>query len=185
MWSITSRVYELRKKTRLCHRCPLYLRGFSLDVALQYYCMYELLDPETTVQRVRPYALYIRIALLFNSFPSTLSSGYLWNCLLDIALQCTVSTTPGKMKVDCGSWIPWLVRRIRSCADKLQGGWKRDTVSRTAKRYDDDDDDKYVALRLLLAVLWRRKRLSHKRTDVERQRTEAQGENTRSSRYVV
>ena len=39
---------------------------------------------------------------------------------------------------------------IRSCADKLGSGRERDTVQRTAKRYDDDGDGKYVGLRLLL-----------------------------------
>ena len=36
---------------------------------------------------------------------------------------------------------------IRSCADKLGGGRERDTVQRTAKRYDDDGDGKDVGLR--------------------------------------
>ena len=53
-------------------------------------------------------------------------------------------------QVDWGSWIRWLVSRIRSCADKLGDGKEIDTVQRTAKRYDDDGDGKYVGLRLLL-----------------------------------
>ena len=58
------------------------------------------------------------------------------------------------MQVDCGSWIRWLVSRIRSCADKLGDGKEIDTVQRTAKRYDDDGDGKYVGLRLpLLAAM--------------------------------
>ena len=32
----------------------------------------------------------------------------------------------------------WMVRRMRSCADKLDGGWERDEAQQTAKRYDDD-----------------------------------------------
>ena len=54
------------------------------------------------------------------------------------------------MQVDCGSRIRSLVSRIRSSADNLGGGWERDEVRRTAKRYDDDGDGKYARLRLLL-----------------------------------
>ena len=46
-------------------------------------------------------------------------------CPLDIALQ---SNVPGWMQVDCGSWIRWLMSRIRSCADKLGGSRESDTV---------------------------------------------------------
>ena len=56
------------------------------------------------------------------------------------------------MQVDCGSWIQWLVSRIRSCTDKLGGGRERDKVQRTAKRYDDGCDGKDVGLRLPLLV---------------------------------
>ena len=41
---------------------------------------------------------------------------------------------------------------IRSCADKLGSGRERDTVQRTAKRYDNDRDVKDVGLRLPLLV---------------------------------
>ena len=54
------------------------------------------------------------------------------------------------MQVDFGSWVWWLVCRIRSCADKLGGGWEGDEVQRTAKRYGDDGHGKCVGLRLLL-----------------------------------
>ena len=37
---------------------------------------------------------------------------------------------------------------IRSCADKLGSGRERDTVQRTAKRYDNDRGVKDVGLRL-------------------------------------
>ena len=57
------------------------------------------------------------------------------------------------MQLDCGSWIRWLVSRIKSCADKLRGGWERDEVRRTAKRYDDDGHGKYLGLRLSLLVV--------------------------------
>ena len=40
--------------------------------------------------------------------------------------------------------------RTRSCAGKLGGGWERDEVQRTAKRYDNDVHGKDVGLRLLL-----------------------------------
>ena len=40
--------------------------------------------------------------------------------------------------------------RIRSCTDKLGGGWERDQVQRTAKRYDDGSHGRDVGLRLLL-----------------------------------
>ena len=83
--------------------------------------LYKLLDPEAEAQGIRPYGF------------QTLH----------------YSTTPGWTQVDCGSWIRWLVSRIRSCADKLGGGRERDTVQRTAKRYDDDGDGKDVGLRLL------------------------------------
>ena len=54
------------------------------------------------------------------------------------------------MQLDCGSWIRWMVSSIRSCADKLGGGWERDKIQRTAMLYDDDGHGKYVGLRLLL-----------------------------------
>ena len=38
--------------------------------------------------------------------------------------RIALSTTPGMMQVVCGSWFRWLVSRIRSCADKLGGGWE-------------------------------------------------------------
>ena len=52
-----------------------------------------------------------------------------------------------------GSWIRWLVGRIRCCDDKLGGGWERDVVQRTAKRYDDYGHGKDVGLRLLLLAV--------------------------------
>ena len=39
---------------------------------------------------------------------------------------------------------------IRSCADKLGGGWERDKVQRTTTHYDDDGDGKDVGLGLML-----------------------------------
>ena len=54
------------------------------------------------------------------------------------------------MRVDCGSWLRRLVSGIRSCADKLGGGWERDKVQRTAKLCDDDGHRKDVGLKLLL-----------------------------------
>ena len=51
------------------------------------------------------------------------------------------------MQIDCGSWIRWLVSRIRSCADKLGGGWARYKQERTAKCHDDD---RRAGLRLLV-----------------------------------
>ena len=51
----------------------------------------------------------------------------IWNYVLEILHYNSSTTTPGRMHVDGGSWIPWLVSRIRSCcADKLGGGWERD-----------------------------------------------------------
>ena len=87
------------------------------------------------------------------------------------------------MQVDCGSWIRWLVSRIRICADKLGGGWERDKVQRTAKPCDDDGHGKNVGLRLplLFVVIMTARALPPQRRDVEWQRKEAQGENTRSS----
>ena len=38
----------------------------------------------------------------------------------------------------------------RSCTNKLEGGWEREKVQRAAKRYDDDDHNKVIRLRLLL-----------------------------------
>ena len=92
---------------------------------------------------------------------------------------------PGRMQVVGGPWTRWLINRIRSCADKLGGGWERE-VQRTARAYDNDGHGKDVGLRLqcccLLLLVWRRERFPHKRTDIKRQRKEARGENTRSSR---
>ena len=64
------------------------------------------------------------------------------------------NTTTGRMTAVCDSWIRWLVSRIKSCADRLGGGWERDEVQRTAKCYDDDGHGKGVGLRpLLLAAV--------------------------------
>ena len=51
----------------------------------------------------------------------------------------TVCTTPRTIQVNCGSWIPWLVSRIRCLADKLRGG-REDLLcsERSTNRYDDD-----------------------------------------------
>ena len=64
--------------------------------------------------------------------------------------RIALSTTPGMMQVVCGSWFRWLVSRIRSCADKLGGGWEWDEVQRTAKLYEDDGHGNDVGLRRLL-----------------------------------
>ena len=75
---------------------------------------------------------------------------------LDTLHYTAVTTTPGRMQVDCGSWIPWLVSRIRSCADKLQGDRERHTKvdysERPTKRYDDDGQGRGVGLRLLVLL---------------------------------
>ena len=61
------------------------------------------------------------------------------------------NATPGRMQAVYGSWIRWLVSRIRSYADKLRDGWERREVQRTAKRYVDDCyRKKMLGLRLLL-----------------------------------
>ena len=86
-----------------------------------------------------------------TSFLSTSSSVYLWNYFLQTFHYN--STTPGRMRVDCDSLIRWLVNRSRSCADKLGGGWERDTVQRTTKRYDDDGHGRDVGLRLCCLLL--------------------------------
>ena len=58
------------------------------------------------------------------------------------------------MQVDRASWIRWLVSRIRSYTDKLGGGWERDELQRTAKRYDDGHgEDAWLRLLLLAAVI--------------------------------
>ena len=68
---------------------------------------------------------------------------------LDVSLEM-YCTAPGRMQRVCGSCIRWLVSRIRSCVDKLGGGWERDQVQRTAKRYDDEGRGIGAGLRLLL-----------------------------------
>ena len=71
--------------------------------------------------------------------------------VLCVSLElCPLPTGPGRMLVYCGSWIRWLVSRIRNCVDKLGGDWEGGQVQRTAKRYDDDGDVKDVELSLLL-----------------------------------
>ena len=62
----------------------------------------------------------------------------------------TTALHRGWMQVDCGSWIRWVFSWIRSRADKLGRGRDRDTVRRTAMRYDDHGDGKDVGLRLPL-----------------------------------
>ena len=55
------------------------------------------------------------------------------------------------MQVYCGSWIRWLVSRIKSRADKLQeAAGKEIKVQRKTKRYGDYDHGEDVGLRLLL-----------------------------------
>ena len=93
------------------------------------------------------------------------------------------------MQLACGSWIRWLLRRIRSCADKLGRGRDRDKVliiQRTAKRYDDEGHGKYVGLRLLLfaAVVMAARPLPLQTNRRQMPRTEAWGENTGSSATV-
>ena len=53
----------------------------------------------------------------------------------------------------CSWWIRLLIGRnnySRSCAKKLGGGWEREKVKRTTKRYDDDGHSKVIGLRLML-----------------------------------
>ena len=47
-------------------------------------------------------------------------------------------------------WIPWVVGRKISCANKLGGGWEREKVQQEAKRYADDGHSKGIGLRLLM-----------------------------------
>ena len=91
--------------------------------------------------------------------------------------------TPGRMQVYCGSWIRWLVSSIRSCADKLVGGWERDQVQRTAERYDDDGHGKDVGSRLLAlaAVIMVSESASPQTNRQGMTKKRDTGENTRSS----
>ena len=82
-------------------------------------------------------------------FLSTLSSASFGNCFLPILHYN--SATPGRMQVDCGSWIRWLVCRVRSCADKPGDGWKKESTA-NGQLYDDDGHSNDVGFRLLLFV---------------------------------
>ena len=107
---------------------------------------------------------------------------------LGIALQHCSSTTPGRMQVGYGPWIRWLVSRIRSCADKLGGGWERDKAERTAKLYDDDGHGIDVGLRLLpLAAVIMAARVLPPQTNRRRmtKKRGTRGENTHSQLCVV
>ena len=120
-------------------------RNVSLDIAKVL--LYELLDPQTKVQRVRSFGLQIWHNLLFVDF------------VVFVSLELSTSGTAlkyfagGCKYIYCDSWIRWLVSRIRSCADKLGGGWESDEVQRSANRYDDDGHGVYIRLRLLLLAV--------------------------------
>ena len=100
---------------------------------------------------------------------------------LGIALQ--YYTGEDDCQADCGSWIRWLVSRIRSCADNLGGGWGKDEVQRTAKGYGDIGHGKDVGLRLLLLaavnMAARALPLQTNRRQITKKR--GPGRNTRSS----
>ena len=65
---------------------------------------------------------------------------------------------------------------IRSCADKLGSGRERDTVQRTANRYDDDGDGTHVGLRLPpLAAVMMAARALPPQTDRRRTTTKKRG----------
>ena len=77
-----------------------------------------------------------------------------------------------------------LVSRIRSCADKLGGGWELNITRRTAKRDEDDGRGKDAGLRLLLlaAVIMAARALSSQTNrQTSNDRKGARGENTHSS----
>ena len=84
--------------------------------------MYELLDPETKCSGLILRGFVLHYLLLSVDVVLCLS---LELCSLDIALQ---QYNTGADEVDCGSWIRWLVSRVKSCADKLGGGRGKDTV---------------------------------------------------------
>ena len=86
--------------------------------------LYELLDPEAEAQGIRPYGF--QTLHYSTSFLWTLSSAYLWIYVLQILHY---SATRVRLQVDCVSSIRSPVNRIRSCADKLGGGWERGKFS--------------------------------------------------------
>ena len=93
------------------------------------------------------------------------------------------------MQVDRASWIRWLVSRIRSYTDKLGGGWERDELQRTAKRHDDDGDDKDVGLRILLlaAVIMAERALppQNNRLQMTKKRNKYREKNLAALRRVI
>ena len=95
--------------------------------------MYELLDPETKVQRFDSRG----ILCCTTSFLSTLSSlcVSLEICPLHISLQYYTGVHASRLRLMDG---------------KLRGGREKDAIRRTTKRYDDDGGGKYVGLRLPL-----------------------------------
>ena len=176
---MTSRIYELGQKSLTVVICLFGI--FSLNVSLQF---------STTVCTscwiLRPKgsefdSTAFRCGTTF--FMPRLSSAHLWNYAFEI-LHYYRSTTSGRMHLDCFSWIRWLVSRIRTCADKLCGGWKRDEVQRTAKRYDDDSDGQYVGMGLLLLAVVMAARALHPQTS-RRRRTRKRDKRRKHSQICV
>ena len=65
-------------------------------------------------------------------------------------------------------WIPWVVGRKISCANKLGGGWEREKVQRAAKRYGDHVHGISIGSRLpLLAAIMAARAPPPQTTDVE------------------
>ena len=145
------------EKTLFCHRRPAYLCFFPFkyctisSTSTQYYCTScRILRPKCSGFDPTAFRYCTTLPPSCRRCP-LLVFGLI--SFIDIALQKQYyGSTPRRMQVGCGSWIRWLVSRTRSCADKLEGGWERDKVQRTANRYDDDGHGYYVGLRLLLLV---------------------------------
>ena len=95
---------DLRARNEQSSLSPLSF--VSLGLSCTTVLLYELLDSETKVQRVRSYGLYILHYVRPFCRRCPLRVFELFS--LDFALQ--YHCTSGRMQVDCASWIRWCTR---------------------------------------------------------------------------
>ena len=138
----TGKIYELGKKKKIIS-VTVVLRifwFFSSDARLRYrYFTYELL-----ASCHQKYSGFDPTAFRYctASFLSTLSSATLGMMSFRYCTTVLLYTGEDASRLRLMDSVAGLCG-IRSCADKLGGGWERDE-QRTAKRYDDDGDGKDV-----------------------------------------
>ena len=121
------------KSSPFCHRCPVYLSIFSLDISLRtvgsisapdyilpgttYCSSCWVLRPKSSGLDPTPFFLYVALSCLLpvgaalraslESFPLGLDTAL----LLGTAVYRTPGLEDAPTSVDCGLWLRWLVRK--------------------------------------------------------------------------